>query len=165
MAQQHSFDIVSEIDMQEVDNAYNQAIKEIQTRYDFRGTKSTLEFIRHERQLVILADDDFKRKAIIDILTSRLIKRGIPIKALDYGKIEEATHGMLRQVVTLQAGIEKENARAIVKLIKDTKIKVQAQIMEDQVRVTAKDIDDLQRIIALLKEKEFPFAIQFKNYR
>ncbi len=165
MAQQHSFDIVSEIDLQEVDNAYNQAVKEIQTRYDFRGTKSTVEFNRHERQLVILADDDFKRKAIIDILSSRLIRRGIPIKALDYGTIEEATHGMLRQVVTLQAGIEKENARAIVKLIKETKIRAQAQIMEDQVRVTAKDIDDLQRIIALLKEQDFPFAIQFKNYR
>lgn len=165
MAQQHSFDIVSEIDMQEVDNAFNQAFKEMQTRYDFRGTKSSMEFLRKEKQIVLLADDDFKRKAMIDMLLTKLIKRGISVKALDYGKIEEATHGMLRQVITLQSGIEKENAKLLVKMIKETKLKAQATIMEDQVRVTAKDIDDLQSIIKLLKEADLAFAMQFVNYR
>ncbi len=165
MAQQNSFDIVSDIDMQEVDNAFNQAMKELSTRYDFRGSKSAMELKRKEKEIVILADDDFKRKALIDILATRLIKRGISIKALVYGSIEEATHGMIRQTISLQSGIDKENAKKIVKMIKDTKLKVQATIMEDQVRVNGKDKDDLQRIIQMLKDADLPFAMQFINYR
>ena len=165
MAQQNSFDIVSEIDMQEVDNAFNQAMKELITRYDFRGTKSTMELKKKEKEIVILADDDFKRKALIDMLSTRLIKRGISVKAMSYGKIEDASQGMVKQVISLQSGIDKENAKTITKMIKDTKLRVQATIMEDQVRVSGKDKDDLQKIIAMLREADLPFAMQFTNYR
>ena len=165
MAQQNSFDLVSEIDLQEVDNAFNQAMKELATRYDFRGSSSTMEWKRLEQKIVVLAEDDFKRKALVDILSSKLIKRNVPVKAIQYGKIEEASHGMLRQELTLQSGIEKENAKTIVKMIKDMKLKVQASIMEDQVRVTGKDKDDLQKVIAMLRAAELPFAMQFTNYR
>ena len=137
MAAQHSFDIVSHIDMQEVDNAFNQTRKEMATRYDFKGSKSAIELKQKERQILVLADDDFKLRAIVDILQSKLIKRGISIKALQYGSVDEASGGMVRQTVTLQSGIEKENARLLVKMIKDAKLKVQAAIQEDQVRVSS----------------------------
>lgn len=165
MAQQNSFDIVSEIDLQEVDNAFNQAMKELATRYDFRGSSSTMEWKRQDQKIVVLAEDDFKRKALVDILSSKLIKRNVPVKAIQYGKIEEASQGMIRQELTLQSGIEKENAKTIVKMIKDMKLKVQASIMEDQVRVSGKDKDDLQKVIAMLRAAELPFAMQFTNYR
>lgn len=165
MAQQNSFDIVSEINMQEVDNAFNQAVKELATRYDFRGSKSTIELNKHEKQIVVLADDDFKRKALVDILQTKLIKRGVSIKAMVYGNVEDAAHGMVRQMISLQSGIEKENAKKIVKMIKDTKLKVQASIMEDQVRVAGRDKDDLQKVIAMLRDADLPFAMQFINYR
>lgn len=165
MASNHSFDIVSKVDMQEVTNALHQTQKEMLTRYDFRGTKSTIELNLKERQIVILADDDYKRKAIIDILQNKLIKRSVSIKALTYGKVEDATGGMARQTISLQAGIDKENAKLLVKMIKDTKLKVQASIQEDQVRVTAAKIDDLQSIISLLRDADMPFDMQFVNYR
>lgn len=162
-----SFDIVSEIDMQEVDNAVNQARKEIEQRYDFKGSKSeiNLEKEKEKEGITVLADDDYKLKAIIDILQSKFIKRGISIKSLDYGKAEAASGSMVRQVIKLKNGIPTEKAKEIIKIIKDTKLKVQSQIQEEQVRVTGKNIDDLQEIIALLKGKELDIPLQFENFR
>jgi uncharacterized protein YajQ (UPF0234 family) len=158
-----SFDIVSKVDMQEVDNAVNQAVKEIAQRYDFKGSKSqvTLE----KDAIKVLADDDFRLKAIIDILQSKFIKRGISIKSLDYGKAESASGGMVRQNIAIKQGIAKEKGKEICAIIKETKIKVQGQIQEDQVRVTGKNIDDLQEIIQLLKGKELDVELQFINFR
>lgn len=163
MAAMHSFDIVSRLDMQEVNNAVQQTIKEIQTRYDFKGSKSSIELGKDN--ITVLADDDFKMKAVIDILQNKMIKRGVSIKALQYGKQEPASGGMVRMVITLQQGISKEHAKEIVAMIKDTKRKVQTTIQGDQLRVTSRDIDDLQIIIKMLREKDLSFAIQFENYR
>ena len=158
-----SFDIVSKVDMQEVDNAVNQTIKEITQRYDFKGSKSqvTLE----SDTIKVLADDDFRLKAIIDILQSKFIKRGISLKALQYGKVESASGGMARQIITIQQGISKEKGKEINSLVKETKLKVQSQIQEDQVRVTGKNIDDLQEVIKLLKGKDLGVELQFVNFR
>ena len=162
-----SLDIVSEIDMQEVDNAVNQARKEIEQRYDFKGSKSeiNLEKEKEKEGITVLADDDYKLKAIIDILQTKFIKRGISIKSLDYGKAEAASGSMVRQVIKLKNGIPTEKAKEIIKIIKDTKLKVQSQIQEEQVRVTGKNIDDLQEIIALLKGKDLDIPLQFENFR
>jgi uncharacterized protein YajQ (UPF0234 family) len=165
MADTSSFDIVSEVNMQEVDNAVNQASKEIGQRYDFKGSKSSIMLNQKEKQLTVISDDEFKLKSVVDILQTKLIKRGISVKALDYGKAEPAASSTVRQVITLRVGIDKENARLIVKMIKDTKLKVQAQIMEDQVRVSGKNKDDLQTIIKMLREADLKFAMQFTNYR
>jgi hypothetical protein len=163
MAAMHSFDIVSRLDMQEVNNAVQQAIKEIQARYDFKGSKSSIELGKDN--ITVLADDDFKMKAVIDILQNKMIKRGVSIKALQYGKQEPASGGMVRMVITLQQGISKEHAKEIVAMIKDTKLKTQTTIQGDQLRVTSRDIDDLQTVIKMLREKDLSFAIQFENYR
>lgn len=165
MAQQNSFDIVSEVDVQEVDNALNQARKEIGQRYDFKDSKSSIELNQKEKTVTLISDDDFKLKSVIDIVQSKLIKRGVPLKALRYGKAEPAANSTMRQVITLQVGIEKEDAKLVVKMIKDTKLKVQAQIMDDQIRVSAKDKDDLQSVIKMLRESDLSFAMQFVNYR
>lgn len=165
MADTSSFDIVSEINLQEVDNAINQARKEISQRYDFKGSKSTLDLDQKEKKITVFSDDDYKLKAVIDILQNKLIKRGVPIKAIDYGTPEAATGGAVRQILSLRVGIDKENAKYIVKLIKDSKAKVQAQIMEDQVRVSGKSKDDLQAIIKLIQGADLKFAVQFVNYR
>jgi uncharacterized protein YajQ (UPF0234 family) len=165
MANSFSFDIVSEVDLQEVDNAVNQARKEIAQRYDFKGSKSSIELNTKDKVLTMVSDDDFKLKSVLDILQSKLIRRGVPVKALSYGSVEPSTGGTVRQLITLRIGIEKENAKRIVKMIKDTKLKVQAQIMDDQVRVTAKAKDDLQAVITLVREAELEFAVQFTNYR
>jgi hypothetical protein len=165
MAQQSSFDIVSQVDLQEVDNALNQARKEITQRYDFKDSKTSIELNQKEKTVTLLSDDDFKLKSVIDIVQSKLIKRGVPLKALRYGKIEPAANSAVRQVITLQVGIDKEDAKVVVRMIKDTKRKVQAQIMEDQIRVSGKDKDDLQEIIKLLRESDLSFAMQFVNYR
>jgi len=165
MADTSSFDIVSEVNLQEVDNAINQARKEIGQRYDFKGSKSSVELNQKEKQLTVLSDDDFKLKSVVDILQNKLIKRGVPLKALDYGPVEPAAGGAARQLITLRVGIDKDNARLIVKMIKDTKLRVQAQIMEDQVRVSGKNKDDLQAVIAMLRQADLKFAIQFTNYR
>ena len=165
MAETNSFDIVSDVDMQEVDNALNQARKEIIQRYDFKGSKSSIELNEKEHQIVLISDDDFKMKAVIDILQSKFIKRGISLKALTYSAVDTAAGGTVRQTITLQNGIDKENAKLIVKMIKDTKLKVQAQIMDDQVRVSAKSKDDLQSVMALVRAADLKFAVQFKNYR
>jgi cyclic-di-GMP-binding protein len=165
MAVQHSFDIVSTIDMQEVDNAFNQTKKEMLTRYDFKGSKSSIELQMKDRKLVITADDDYKRRAIIDILESKFVKRGISLKAMQLSDTEDASGSMLRQSITLQNGIDKDKARMIVKMIKDLKLRVQAAIQEDQVRVTAAKIDDLQLVMAHFRTQEFDFDMQFINYR
>ncbi|MSM40212.1 MAG: YajQ family cyclic di-GMP-binding protein [Geobacter sp.] len=158
-----SFDIVSKVDMQEVDNAVNQTVKEIAQRYDFKGSKS--EITQEKDTIKVLADDDFKLKAVIDILQSKFLKRGISIKSLQYGKAENASGGMVRQIITIQQGVSKEKGKEIIAAIKETKLKVQAQIMEDQVRVTGKNIDDLQEVIGLLKGKDLGIEMQYINFR
>jgi cyclic-di-GMP-binding protein len=158
-----SFDIVSKIDMQEVDNAVNQAIKEIGQRYDFKGSKS--EIVQEKDALKILGDDDYKLKAVVDVLQSKIHKRNISIKALKYGKVEPASGGMVRQIISLQQGISKESGKEIIGLLKESKLKVQAQIQDDQVRVTGKNRDDLQEAIQLLKGKDLDIEMQFTNFR
>lgn len=165
MAQQNSFDIVSEVNLQEVDNAVNQARKEIAQRYDFKGMNASIEFDEKEKKLILIARDDFHVKSAVDVLQSKLIKRGVHLKALRYESIEAAAGGNARQVITLQIGIDKEHAKEITKMIKDTKLRVQAQIMEDQIRVTGKNKDDLQAVMAMLRGHDFSFAMQFVNYR
>lgn len=163
MAKDASFDIVSTVDMQEVDNAINQANKEISQRYDFKNSKSEISI--EDNDLKIIADDDFKLKSVIDILQSKLIRRQVPIRNLEYGKVESATGGMVRQNIKIKQGLETETAKKIVKDIKTLKLKVQAQIMGDQVRVTGKSRDDLQRVIAELKGNDYGIELQFTNYR
>jgi uncharacterized protein YajQ (UPF0234 family) len=158
-----SFDIVSKVDLQEVDNAVNQASKEIAQRYDFKGSKS--EITQEKETIKILADDDYKLKAVIDVLQSKLIKRNIPIKSLDYGKVEQASGGMVRQQITIQQGISKEKGKEIVAAIKESKLKVQGQIQDDQVRVTGKNRDDLQDTIQFLKAKDLDIEMQYTNFR
>ena len=165
MAETSSFDIVSKVDMQEVDNALNQARKEIVQRYDFKGSKTSIELKEKEHEIVLLSDDDFKMKAVVDILQGKFVKRSIPLKALTYSTVEPAAGGTVRQTITLQNGIGKEDAKVVVKMIKDSKLKVQAQIMDDQVRVSGKSKDDLQSVIVLLKQADLKFAVQFVNYR
>jgi uncharacterized protein YajQ (UPF0234 family) len=158
-----SFDIVSKVDMQEVDNAVNQAIKEIGQRYDFKGSKC--QITPEKDSVKILADDDYKLKAVVDVLQSKFMKRNISIKALQYGKVEQASGGMVRQIITVQQGISKEKAKDITNAIKESKLKVQAQIQDDQVRVIGKNRDDLQDAIQLLKGKELDVEMQFTNFR
>ncbi len=160
-----SFDIVSEVNLQEVDNAINQARKEISQRYDFKGSKSSIDLDQKEKTMTVISDDDFKLKSVLDVLQTKLIKRAVPIKALDYGAIEPAAGSTVRQVIRLRVGIDKDDARLIVKMIKDTKLKVQAQIMDDQVRVSGKSKDDLQAIMKMIREADLKFALQFTNYR
>ncbi len=160
-----SFDIVSKVDMQEVDNAVNQTVKEIAQRYDFKGSKSEVTLDKENSIVKVLADDDFRLKAVIDILQSKFIKRGISIKSLQYGKSESASGGMVRQIITIRQGISKEKGKELCAVIKETKLKVQSQIMDDQVRVTGKNIDDLQEVIRLLKGKDLGVELQFVNFR
>jgi cyclic-di-GMP-binding protein len=165
MAEEHSFDIVSKVDLQEVLNAVQQAMKEIQQRFDFRGSKSNIDLNKDKHEITLVSDDEGKLKSVVDILQTKLIKRGISLKALSYGKIEQASGGTVRQIVTLQEGIAVDKAKEIVKLIKDAKMKVQAEIQKDQVRVRAKKIDDLQTAISMIKDKDFGIHIEFINYR
>lgn len=165
MADEHSFDIVGRTDLQEVLNAVQQAMKEIGQRFDFRGSKSTIELNKSKQEINIVADDEQKLKSVIDILQTKLIKRNVSLKALSYGKIEPSAGGTVKQLVTLQQGIPTEKAKEIVKLIKDSKMKVQAEIQKDQVRVKAKKIDDLQSVMKLIKEKDIDIHIEFANYR
>lgn len=165
MADEHSFDIASKVDLQEVLNAVQQSMKEISQRFDFKGSKSNIELIKDKHEINIISDDELKLKMVIDILQTKLVKRGVSLKALNYGKIEQASGGTVKQIVTLQQGIPVEKAKEIVKIIKDTKLKIQSEIQKDQVRVRAKKIDDLQAIIKLLKEKDLGIHIDFLNYR
>jgi hypothetical protein len=161
----NSFDIVSEINWQEIDNAINQTRKEIMTRYDFKGSKSSIEVNQKEKTITLLGDDDFKLRSVIDILQNKFVKRSIPLKAMKYKPVEEAHGGMMRQLIEVQQGINKDNARMIVKMIKDSKIKVQAAIQDEQVRVSGKSKDDLQSIINIIRDADLDFAVQFVNYR
>lgn len=163
MAKDCSFDIVSEVDLQELDNAVNQAVKELGQRFDYRGSKAKI--IMEENQIKLIADDDFKLQGVIDILHSKVLKRGISLKFFDYGKIEPASQGTIRQLVTIKKGISREQARDVLAAIKDSKIKVQAQIMDDQVRVSGKNKDDLQNIMAKLRQGDFGVDLQFVNFR
>jgi len=165
MGQQNSFDIVSELNLQEIDNALNQARKEISQRYDFKDSKTSVEFSPKEKQIILHSLDEFHLRNALDVIQSRLVKRGISLKALRYGPVEAAAGGTVRENISLQIGISNDDARRVVKLIKESKIKVQAQIMDDQVRVSGKNKDDLQSIIKLLRDADLPFAMQFVNYR
>lgn len=165
MADEHSFDIVSRVDLQEVSNAVQQAVKEIGQRFDFKGSKTGIELDKDKSEIILISDDEYKLKSVIEILKNKLVKRNVPLKTLLFGKIEKAAGETVRQTLTLQQGISAERAKEIVKLIKDTKLKAQAEIQKDQVRVRAKKIDDLQSVIAILKSKEFDYNIEFINYR
>jgi hypothetical protein len=159
-----SFDIVSVVDMQEVDNAVNQAVKEINQRYDFKGSKTEVS-LEKDGTIRLQTEDDFRLKAVVDVLQSKFVRRGVSLKALQYGKVEPASGGRVRQVVTIQQGISKEKGREIVALVKETRLKVQSQIQEEQVRVTGKNIDDLQEVIRILKGKDLGVEMQFVNFR
>jgi uncharacterized protein YajQ (UPF0234 family) len=161
----NSFDIVSEVEMPEVVNAIQQALKEVHTRYDLKDSKSNIELNEKERKLVLTSQDDFKLKAVRDVLESKLVKRKVPLKALTYGPIQPAAGSTVRQEVSLQNGIPIEKAREIVKFIKDTKKKVQASINGDLVRVSGRDRDVLQEVIQALRQKDFGIDMQFTNYR
>jgi uncharacterized protein YajQ (UPF0234 family) len=163
MAQEFSFDVVSKTDMQEVTNGVIQAQKELAQRFDFKGSKSSIELSGEE--LVLISDDEGKLVSVKDILETRLIKRGVSIKALDYGKLEPAMSGTVRQKVKIVQGIETDKAKAIVKTIKDAKVKVQASIQSDQVRVVGRSKDDLQKAMALVKAQDYGIPLQFTNYR
>jgi hypothetical protein len=163
MAGDNSFDIVSNVDLMEVSNAVQQAMKEIRQRFDFKGSVSE---IAHEKETLTLhSDDESRLKSVIDILQGKLVKRGVSLRALEYGKIEPAAKGSVRQVVTVRKGIPAEKAKEIIKFIKGTGIRVQAQIQEDQVRVVGKKRDDLQAVIQAVKGRDFGLDLQFTNYR
>ncbi len=166
MAKNSTFDITSTIDLQEVDNAINQARKEVGQRYDFKGATTEIDYDKDAPSLTLLADDDYRLKSLIDIVQTKLIKRGVPIRNLDYGEIEPASGGMVRQIIRLQQGISTEKGKEIVKEIKGAGFKkVQAQIQDDQVRVQSPSIDELQWVIKHLKEKDFGLELQFGNFR
>jgi cyclic-di-GMP-binding protein len=166
MATPPSFDITSGVDMQEVDNAVNQARKEVAQRYDFKGSRAAIELNRTENTIVLTADDDFKMNALWEIVQTRLVRRGVPIKNFKGGESEAASGGTVRRLFTIQEGIPIESAREIVKFLKDQKMKkVQASIQGDQVRVTSPSRDDLQDAIRVLKEHDFGVSLQFGNYR
>jgi cyclic-di-GMP-binding protein len=166
MPTQCSFDVTSNVDLQEVDNALNQARKEVTQRYDFKGSKASIEFDPKESKLVLAADDDFKLNALWEIVSIRLVRRNVPVKNLTRGPAQPAANSTVRQEVALQQGISTEKARDIVKFIKDAKLKkVQASIQGDQLRVSSASKDDLQDVMRLLREQDFGVALQFGNYR
>ena len=166
MATPASFDITSTVDLQEVDNALNQARKEVAQRYDFKGSKASIDFDPTESKLVLVADDDFKLNALWEIVQTRLVRRNVPTKNLTRGAAQPAANSTVRQEIALQQGIPSETARDIVKFIKDGKLrKVQAAIQGDQLRITSPSKDELQDVMRLLREQDFEVALQFGNYR
>lgn len=166
MAAQASFDITSNVDLQEVDNAVNQARKEIAQRYDFKGSKAEIELDRAENTLVLTAEDNFKLDAVLEVLQSKLIKRSVPVKNLEIGDIEQAGGGTAKRTIKLQQGVPTEKAKDIVKFLKDAKLKkVQGAIQADQVRVTSPSKDDLQDAMRLLRGHDFGIELQFGNFR
>jgi uncharacterized protein YajQ (UPF0234 family) len=166
MATQCSFDITSNVDLQEVDNALNQARKEVAQRYDFKGAKASIEFDTKESKLILIADDDFKLNALWEIISTRLVRRNVPVKNLSRGTAQPAANSTVRQEIALQQGIPTEKARDLVKFLKDSKMKkVQASIQGDQLRITSPSRDDLQEAMRLLREQDFGVALQFGNYR
>jgi len=166
MATQSSFDITSNVDLQEVDNALNQARKEVAQRYDFKGSRASIDFDQKESKLILAADDDFKLNALWEIVSTRLVRRNVPVKNLSRGPAQPAANSTVRQEIALQQGIPTEKAKDIVKFIKDSKLKkVQASIQGDQLRITSGSKDDLQEVMRLLREQDFGVALQFGNYR
>jgi cyclic-di-GMP-binding protein len=163
MAQQNSFDIVSQVDLSEVNNALNQTVKEVRQRFDFKGSHANV--VLEKGELVLSAEDETKLRNMNDILQQKLVRRSVPLKALSYGTIEPAAGGTVRQRAKIQEGIPQEKAKEVVKFIKDSKVKVQASIQGDVVRVSGKDRDTLQDVIARLKDKDFGIHMQFTNYR
>ena len=163
MAQQNSFDIVSQVDHAEVANSINQTLKEVRQRFDFKGSHANV--VLEKTELVLSAEDETKLRNMNDILQQKLVRRGVPLKALSYGNIENAAGGTIRQRAQIQQGIPQEKAKDVVKFIKDTKVKVQASIQGDVIRVSGKDRDTLQEVIAKLKAKDFGIHMQFTNYR
>jgi uncharacterized protein YajQ (UPF0234 family) len=166
MAQASSFDVTTGVDMQEVDNAVNQAQKEIAQRYDFKGSKASIELKRAESMLVLVADDDFRMRALFDVLQAKLIKRNVPVKNLDVGEIKPAGGDTVRRDVKLKTALDSDTAKKVAAAIKDAKLKkVQAAILGDQVRVSSPSKDDLQEAMALLRSKDFGVELKFGNYR
>jgi hypothetical protein len=164
MAQQNSFDIVSQVEMAEVKNALDQAMKEVRQRFDFKGSRAEVR-LEGTEELILTAEDETKLRNMNDILQQKLVRRGVPLKALSYGRVEPAAGGTVRQHVAIQQGIPSDKAKEIVKFIKETKVKVQAAIQGDVVRVTGRDRDTLQDVIAQLKAKDFGINMQYTNYR
>lgn len=158
-----SFDVVSELDLQEVDNAVNQARKEVVQRYDFKGTDT--EILLEKERIVITSSDEYKVAAVIDVLQSKIVRRGLSLKSFVNGTVEPAAGGRARQEITLQQGVDTDRAKKIVRWIKDAKLKVQAQIQGDQVRVTGKKRDELQEAIQFLRTQELDLPLQFVNFR
>lgn len=163
MAKSNSFDIVSQTSLEEVRNALHQCMKEVKQRFDFKGSKSNVSLEGNE--LILISDDEFKLQSLTDILTQKLVKREVSLKSLVFGKVEGASGGTVRQKVEIQQGISSEKAKEISKFIRDTKLKVQASIQGDSLRVSGKDRDTLQQVIGLLKEQDFGLELQFVNYR
>ena len=165
MADQFSFDVVSEVNMQEMKNVVDQATKEIKQRFDFKDSKTEITLKEKEKELVVISDDDYKLNAVNEIIKAKCVKRGVSLKALNYGAIEQALGGTVRQVVKIQSGIAADKAKEITKSVKDSKLKVQAQIQGEQLRIVSKSKDELQAAIAFLKQKDFGIDLQFTNYR
>jgi uncharacterized protein YajQ (UPF0234 family) len=163
MASEASFDVVSRVDGQELDNALNQTRKEIENRFDFKHSKTSIEF--DGKKITLISDDELKMRNVVDVLQSKAVRRGIDVKALDFGTVEPAAGSTVRQVVTLRSGIPKEQSRTLLAHIKALKLKVNAQYMDDQIRISAKSKDDLQKVIASLRALEFELPLQFVNYR
>ncbi len=165
MAQQYSFDVVSEVDQQELDNAINQAKKEVEQRYDFKGSNTTIELNQKEMTIALHTTDEMKLRALQEIINAKMVKRGISLKALEYGKHETAGGNTYRQTIKLKNGLESEQAKHVTKLVKDLKMKVQAQIQGDAVRIVGKSKDELQEAMQTLRTQDFDFPIQFTNFR
>ncbi|MGZ8405794.1 MAG: YajQ family cyclic di-GMP-binding protein [Nitrospira sp.] len=165
MADQFSFDVVSEVNMQELKNALDQATKEIKQRFDFKDTKTEITLKEKEKELVVISDDEYKLNAVQEIIKGKCVKRGVSLKAFDFGAVEPALSGTVRQTAKIQSGLASEKAKEITKAVKDAKLKVQAQIQGEQVRVLGKSKDELQSAIAFLKGKDFGIDLQFTNYR
>ena len=165
MAEQFSFDVVSEVDMQEMKNVVDQATKEVKQRFDFKDSKTEITLKEKEKELVLVSDDEYKLNAVNDIIKTKCVKRGVSLKAFTYGTLESALGGTVRQVAKIQNGIAADKAKEVTKAIKESKLKVQAQIQGEQVRVLSKSKDDLQAAMAFLKSKDFEIDLQFTNYR
>jgi uncharacterized protein YajQ (UPF0234 family) len=163
MSSESSFDIVSKIDMQELKNAIQQAEREIETRFDFKGSKSGISMDKEE--LIVISDSEYRVESVVDILQTKMVKRGISLKSLEYGKIEPAASNTMRQRIKLKQGVDQDNTKKINNLIKDSKMKVKSVIQGDQIRVTSKSKDDLQQVMTLLRGADLPIDLQFVNYR
>ena len=164
MSSQNTFDIISKIDIQEVDNAVNQTMREVSTRFDFKGSRTRIQ-LEGKEKILLIADDEFKLKSLIDIFQQKLVKRGVPLKNIKYEKVQSAANSTVLQEIVLQNGISSEKAKEVVKVIKLSKLRVQAAINGDLVRVSGKDRDILQEVIKLLRSQDFDFDVQFSNYR